>query len=81
MNVTVHLFAAAKDAAKTPELSLELSPSATVAVLREQLVKTCPALAPLQDILHIAVNNNYAASDQIISGDDEIACFPPVSGG
>ena len=81
MNVEVHLFAAAKDAADAAKVSITLADNATVGTLSEHLVKTYPALKVLQETLHIAVNSQYATPDQIIREDDEIACFPPVSGG
>ncbi len=32
-------------------------------------------------IVRVAVNQEYAAMDRIVSADDEVAFFPPVTGG
>jgi molybdopterin synthase sulfur carrier subunit len=38
------------------------------------------ALADLA-IVKVAVNQDYAGADQILAPDDEVALFPPVTGG
>ncbi|MEA2755975.1 MAG: sulfur-carrier protein [Aliidongia sp.] len=38
------------------------------------------ALANLS-IVKVAVNQDYAGADQILAPDDEVALFPPVTGG
>ena len=81
MILTVLLFAAAKEAAQTAAVILTLPVNATVADLRSGLVSAVPALQPLQHALLIAVNNQYAADTLGLSETDEVACFPPVSGG
>ena len=35
----------------------------------------------LADMLLIAINNDYANDEVLIHTGDEVACFPPVSGG
>jgi len=45
------------------------------------LFESRPALGPLASRLLIAVNNEYARDDSTITMTDEVACFPPVSGG
>lgn len=52
----------------------------TVADLRRTLSERFPALLGLKS-LYIAVNNDYAAEDQVLNTTDEIALIPPVSGG
>ncbi|MCP4175251.1 MAG: MoaD/ThiS family protein [Fuerstiella sp.] len=81
MKVDVLLFAAAREAAGNAVVSLHLSNTADVAELRARLTSTVPALAPLAASLLVAVNNQYADDNVPLKGDDEIACFPPVSGG
>ncbi|MFD2204257.1 molybdopterin converting factor subunit 1 [Kiloniella antarctica] len=34
-----------------------------------------------RDLLRVAVNQEYAELEQLIKADDEIALFPPVTGG
>jgi molybdopterin converting factor small subunit len=40
-----------------------------------------PNLAPLIAISRVAVNRSFATNEQTISGEEEIALIPPVSGG
>lgn len=81
MNLTVQLFAAAKDAAGSDRVSVFVAKNATVADLRTELVHRYPGLSAFNASLLIAVNSQYASADQILNPTDEIACFPPVSGG
>lgn len=79
--ITVLLFATLRDYVGAKALELELPPQATVAELKELLIKTYPKLSPAQNSMMVAVNREYAADEQIIPSDAEIAFFPPVSGG
>ncbi len=81
MNVQVLLFAAAKDLAGTPSAHLVLPDTATVGDLRRELVTVHPPLQRLAASLLVSVNNHYAPDSHTVAPNDEIACFPPVSGG
>jgi molybdopterin converting factor subunit 1 len=81
MKIDVELFAAACELAGKSTVSVDLPESATVADLRSQLVEETPKLKPLAEILLVAVNNQYAGDSQVLTLNDTIACFPPVSGG
>jgi molybdopterin converting factor subunit 1 len=81
MTIPVQLYALARDLAGAPRLELELSDGATVADLKGALVKARPALARIERSLLVAVNGEYAADSMRLSSRDEVACFPPVSGG
>ena len=61
------------------EAMIELK-GTTVGELRGELSSRYPELTGLTS-LYIAVNNDYAAEDQVLRPDDEIALIPPVSGG
>ena len=52
----------------------------TVGDLRLSLAEKYPQLSDLRS-LYIAVNNDYAGDEIIITDSDEIALIPPVSGG
>ena len=52
----------------------------TVGALRAALNERYPQLLNLRSLL-IAVNNDYADEDVLLSPSDEIALIPPVSGG
>ena len=81
MTLTVQLFAAAAELAATRKVQLSVPDKITVAELREQLIQTVPQLTALKNSLLVAVNNQYASNEQQIQMTDEVACFPPVSGG
>ena len=81
MKITVQLFAAARDIVGQTQLDLHLSDQPTVADLRRALVEEAIELRSIQDSLLVAVNNEYASNEHRLTEDDEVACFPPVSGG
>jgi molybdopterin converting factor small subunit len=81
MKVYCLLFAKARDLAGSSRLELELSAPATTKELRDVLGQTCPALLPLLPHLLLARNNAYLPEGTILHAEDELACFPPVSGG
>ena len=81
MKITVRLFAALADAARAREKAMELPAGATVqgawAALREQNEQ----LERFERSMLCAVNAEYAALDAPLRDGDEVAFFPPVSGG
>ncbi len=81
MNLSVKLFARAKDVAGSDVVQVELPDGSTVATLRESLVSQYPGLEPMAASLLIAVGNDYADDSVVLDGSTEVACFPPVSGG
>ena len=81
MKLAVRLFAAARQLAQTDSLEIECPPEATVADVRQALAVACPSLAPLLPHVRFAVNADYAAEQQRVNPQDQIACIPPVSGG
>ena len=81
MQVTVRLFALARERIGRPDLTLELAEPATVGGLKQALTSRFPELAPLMDHLMFAVATEYADDDHPIHSGDEVAAFPPVSGG
>lgn len=56
------------------------SPSQSVASLKSYLGNLYPGLNKLSS-LAIAINNEYAEADAVLSKRDEVALIPPVSGG
>lgn len=77
----IKLFARAKELAGAASIDIPWDDGATVKCLREQLGEHVPALKPLVPRLLVAVNRNYVKDDAPIQLADEVACFPPVSGG
>jgi molybdopterin synthase catalytic subunit len=79
--VTVLFFATLKDKAGTASAQLELADSATVAELKQELIKHYPALPTAASAMVVAVNKEYAFDNEVVPAGAEIALFPPVSGG
>ncbi len=60
---------------------MELRGPTTVDALFEELAARFPGLADFRGSLLIAVNQEYNHWSSEIRGGDEVAFFPPVSGG
>ena len=81
INVRVLFFGAARDAAGHKEIDLSLHGPADAANAFEQVMSLFPELRRFGRSLLFAVNQEYAENDREISDGDELALFPPVSGG
>jgi len=81
MTVTILLFAGLAERANERQIPLTLPEQATVRDLLEACAQQHPALAPLLGSCFVSINHEYAAPDQPVAQDDEIALLPPVSGG
>lgn len=80
--VTVLLFAGARDAAGTSELHLELpAEGLPVEVFQALVLERCAALGPWLRLLRFAVNGSYAMPGSLVRPGDEVAVIPPVAGG
>ena len=79
--VRVLLFGAAREAAGAGELPLEVRAPATAASVLEELLAARPALGRFGRSLLVAVNEEYAGPQREVRAGDEVAVFPPVSGG
>jgi molybdopterin converting factor subunit 1 len=81
ISVRVFFFGAARDATGADEADLKLDPPHDSANAFEQLLNAYPALRRFGKSLLLAVNQEYARPDKEINDGDELAVFPPVSGG
>ena len=81
IQVRVLFFGAARDAVGTNELELSLANPATTSLAFETLLANFPGLRRFGRSLLLAVNQEYAKSEQAVNEGDELAVFPPVSGG
>jgi molybdopterin converting factor subunit 1 len=81
IEVRVRAFAALRQALGTASLTLDLPPEATVAHLLERLSADYPAAGPHLSRAIVAINQTYADKTQRLAAGDEVAVFPPVSGG
>jgi molybdopterin converting factor subunit 1 len=81
MQLSVRLFARARDLVGKSEVVVELAPGATVADLRGRLSVDYPTLKSLLENSAVAVNDEFADDSSGLSPNSEIALLPPVSGG
>ena len=80
VTVTVLFFGAARDAVGREEVKLSLR-AANAANAFQELLEHFPELHRFGRSLLFAVNQEYADADRVINEGDELAVFPPVSGG
>lgn len=81
MNVSVLLYAQARELVGEPQTSVTVTEPATVSKLREALIAQHPALARLLPHAMFAVDAQYAQDATAIDANSIIAIIPPVSGG
>lgn len=81
MKVTIRLFARMRDLVGAGTLERTLPPQATVADLLAALQTEFPALDGVTNRMIISVNKEFAQAHTGLAEGDEIAMFPPVSGG
>ncbi len=80
MRVRVQLFSLLREAVGSDELVVDFG-GLTAGELWTELEQRFPALASFRPSRAIAVNRQHAQESQPLSEGDEIAFFPPVSGG
>lgn len=76
----IYYFASLKEALKTPSEELALDADITVAELRQKLVEKYGERHFPDNIL-CAVNQEIANDEIVINTSDEVAFYPPVTGG
>jgi molybdopterin synthase catalytic subunit len=81
MRVKILFFGAARDAVGHGEVEFVLTGTPTAASAFAQVLEGFPDLRRFGRSLLFAVNQEYAAADREVNEGDELAVFPPVSGG
>jgi molybdopterin synthase catalytic subunit len=81
MRVDIQLFATLRDRVGAKSISVEIAEGASVGQLLDRIAAAYPALAPALPSSIVAVNQEFAFPPTLIKAHDEIALFPPVSGG
>lgn len=80
MQIRILLFGAEAAALTRPDVTVEVDPP-TCRALREQLSSSYPALRGHLASARFAINNDFAAPDQVIQPGDEVALIGLVGGG
>lgn len=81
IEVRVLFFGAARDAAGQSEANVSLTGPVKGADAFEQVLGQFPGLRRFGRSLLFAINEEYAPPDREVHAGDELAIFPPVSGG
>jgi molybdopterin converting factor subunit 1 len=80
--VRVLLFASLREIIGQGEIELASSPEVrTAGDLFDLLCRRQPALEAYRTRVRVAVNETYGSFDSPVADGDEVALFPPVSGG
>lgn len=81
MDFEIRLFATLKDRAGQNRVRIAVDEPATMQDVLDALAAAYPSLKPNLGITLISVNKSFADLETAVFPDDEIALFPPVSGG
>jgi len=81
MELEIRLFATLKDLAGQNHIRLAVPETTTVQSMLQLLAAAYPSLSVAVQSSLVAVNKNYASAETPIGPGDEVAIFPPVSGG
>ncbi len=81
ISVRVLFFGAARDAVGKAEIAFNVTAGAKASEAFEEILAAFPVLRRFGRSLLLAVNEEYAGADRVLSEGDELALFPPVSGG
>ncbi len=77
----IKLFATLKETAGSGSIEMDVQETMTVAALVEQIGRQFPALKPGLTVSVVSVNRDFADMSTLVGAADEVAFFPPVSGG
>ncbi|MGB1662135.1 MAG: MoaD/ThiS family protein [Planctomycetota bacterium] len=81
MDLELLLFASLKDDVGSPTLRLTIPEGSTVSTLLQEIGRAHPYLQEKLAHVRVAIGDEFADPEAIISADQEIALIPPVSGG
>ncbi len=81
IRVRILFFGAAREVAGCSEMELDLNAPATSSSALEEILARYTDLRRFGRSLLFAVNQEYAREDVVVREGDELAVFPPVSGG
>ena len=79
----IKYFAWIKDITNLEEEEINLNEAKNLDELKNYIIEKYPGLKKhiIKEILRFAINQEYAVDNTNLNEEDEIAVFPPVSGG
>jgi len=81
MTVKVLFFARLREKMGIKEVDIELTQPVTLAQFEALLTAQYPIFADLPQPVLVSINQEFAKHEQWVSRGDEVAFFPPVTGG
>ena len=81
MRIPVALFARYREAVGRGRVEVEVADGATVEDVWAALAAAYPELTRYRPHTLFAVGSDYVEADRPVRAGEEVACFPPVSGG
>lgn len=81
MRIQVRLFATYREIVGSGGFTWTTREGTTLRELVDGIVAKYPRLAGHQRSMLLAVNEDFAPTDRVLSEGDEVALLPPVSGG
>ena len=81
MEIRVLLFASLREAAQAREMRLDVPAGSDARTVIRALSLRLPGSTGLLDRSALAINEHYAAGDELLRDGDVVAVIPPVSGG
>jgi len=81
MQISIRFFAHLGDIAGRSQRTMNIDAKGTVADIQVRLAGEDARFAESFRYCRIAINDEWAAADSILSEGDEVSLLPPVSGG
>lgn len=81
MRITVLYFASLRQRVGSKQETLEIAEGASIADLKAAVLAAHPELDSHMPTTIASVNREFAEGDHVVHDGDEVALFPPVSGG
>ncbi|MBN1569951.1 MAG: molybdopterin converting factor subunit 1 [Acidobacteria bacterium] len=81
MSIRILFFASLADISGVREMKVDASGLTDLRSVFDKFAKDFPLLENHRTSVHIAVNSEFARPETPVHDGDEIAFFPPVSGG
>ena len=81
MNLEIRLFATLRDLAGADRITVSIDEPTTIEELLQTVEEDYPSLVESLPTVLVALNKAYAGPQALVNEGDELAFFPPVSGG